>query len=80
MPGFLKITEYNVHDHMDQGRSLATGRCIGHFFFNFLKVEIFQIPSCHILEKMNENYDKKKIFGYHDALKIYGASKLCTFM
>ena len=29
------------------------------FFLNFLKVEIFQIPSCHILDKVNENYDKK---------------------
>ena len=28
------------------------------------------------LEKINENYDKNKFFGYHDALKIYGAPKL----
>ena len=38
----------------------------------------FQNPSCHILEKINENYDKKWIFGYHDALKIYGAPHFCT--
>ena len=45
---------------LTQGRSLATGQCIGtFFFFNFVKVEIFQIPSFHILEKINENYDKK---------------------
>ena len=44
------------------------------------KVKTFQNPSCHILEKINENYDKKLIFGYHDALKIYGAPKLCTVM
>ena len=28
--------------------------------------------------KQNKNYDKKYFFGYHDALKIYGAPKLCT--
>jgi hypothetical protein len=27
------------------------------------------------LEKINENYDKKYFFGYHDALKIDGAPK-----
>jgi hypothetical protein len=32
---------------------------LGHFFLNFLKVEIFQIPSGYILEKINENYDEK---------------------
>ena len=47
---------------------------------NFLKSENFKNPSCHILEKINENYDKKYFFGYHDALKIYGAPKLCTVM
>ena len=26
---------------------------------NFLKSENFSNPSCHILEKINENYDKK---------------------
>ena len=50
------------------------------FFWNFLKVEINQIPFCYILEKINKNYDWKKLFWYHDALKIYGAPKLCTFM
>jgi hypothetical protein len=30
------------------------------------------------LEKINETYDKKNVFGYHDALKIYGVPKLCT--
>ena len=44
----------------------------------FSKAKNFQDPSCPILEKMNENYDKKLFFGYHDALKIYGAPKLCT--
>ena len=50
------------------------------FFWNFLKVEIIQIPFFYILEKINKNYDRKKLFGYHDALKIYGAPKLCTVM
>ena len=49
-------------------------------FVTSSKVKKFQNPSCHILEKINENYDKKLIFGYHDALKIYGAPKLCTVM
>jgi hypothetical protein len=49
-------------------------------FVTSSKVKNFQNPSCHILEKINENYDKKYIFGYHDALKIYGAPKLCTVM
>ena len=40
----------------------------------FSKVKFFQNHSCPILEKINENYD------YHDALKIYGAPKLCTVM
>ena len=30
------------------------------------------------MEKINRNYDRKYFFGYHDALKIYGAPKLCT--
>ena len=29
---------------------------------------------------MNKNYERKYFFGYHDALKIYGAPKLCTVM
>ena len=45
-----------------------------------LKVEIMLIPFCYILEKMNKDYDRKKLFGYHDALKIYGAPKLCSVM
>ena len=49
-------------------------------FVTSAKVKIFQNPSRHILGKINENYDKKSIFGYHDALKIYGAPKLCTVM
>ena len=49
-------------------------------FVTSSKVKKFQNPSCHILEKINENYDKKYFFGYHDALKIYGAPKLCTVM
>ena len=47
-------------------------------FVTSSKVKNFQNPSCHILEKINENYDKKLIFGYHDALKIYEAPKSCT--
>ena len=43
-----------------------------------LKVKGKFVTSCHILEKIHENYDKKLIFGYHDALKIYGAPNLCT--
>ena len=31
-------------------------------------------------EKIIENYDKKYIFGNHEALKIYGAPKLYTVM
>jgi hypothetical protein len=30
------------------------------------------------LEKIEKNYDKKDLFGYHYALKIHGAPKLCT--
>ena len=41
----------------------------------FSKVKKFQNPFCYILEKTNDNYDKKK-FGYHDALKIYGGTKV----
>ena len=48
------------------------------FFWNFLRIEIFLIPSCHILEIVNKNYDKKYLIGSHDALKIYGAPKLCS--
>ena len=29
------------------------------------------------MEKINKNYDRKKLFWYHDPLKIYGAPKLC---
>jgi hypothetical protein len=49
-------------------------------FVSTSKVKIFHNPSCPILEKINENYDKKYLFEYHDALKIYGALKLCTVM
>ena len=44
------------------------------------KVEIISIPFCYILEKINKNYDRKKLFWYHDALKIYWEPKLCTVM
>ena len=44
------------------------------------KVRAFQNPPCYILEKLNKSYDKKQIFGYHDALKICGAPKLCSKM
>ena len=49
-------------------------------FVTSSKMKIFQNPSCHILGKIDENYDEKLIFGYHDASKIYGAPKLCTVM
>ena len=45
-----------------------------------LKVEIIWIPFTYILEKLNKNYGSKKLFEYHDALKIYGTPKLCTVM
>ena len=45
-------------------------------FVTSTKMKFFQNPSCYILEKINENYNKKIIFGYHDALKIVGAPKL----
>ena len=32
---------------------------------------MFQNGSSHILENMNENNDKRYIFGYHDALKRF---------
>ena len=35
---------------------------------------------CNILEIINRNYHKNYFFGYHDALEIYGALKLCTVM
>ena len=38
------------------------------------------MPFTYILEKINKNYGSKYLFGYHDALKIYGAPKLCTVM
>ena len=48
----------------------------------FSEVKIFQNPFCRILEIINKNYNyrKKIFFGSHDALKIYGAPKLCTVM
>ena len=47
----------------------------------FSKVENFQNPFCFKLEIINQNYYIQKLFfGYHDALKIYGAPKLCTVM
>ncbi len=45
----------------------------------FSKVKNFQNPFCYILEKINENYETIT-FGYHDALKSYGAPKLITVM
>ena len=33
-----------------------------------------------VLEKINKYYDRKYFFGYHDALKINRAPKLCTVM
>jgi hypothetical protein len=49
-------------------------------FVTTSKVKHFQKLSCPILEKINENYDKKYFFGYHVALKIYGAPKLFPVM
>ena len=49
-------------------------------FVTSSEVKIFQNPSCHIVKKINENYDKRYIFGYHDALKIYGVPNLCSVM
>jgi hypothetical protein len=49
-------------------------------FVTTSKVKNFQNPFYPILEKINENYDKKYFFGYHESLKIYGAPKLCTVM
>ena len=49
-------------------------------FVTTSKVKNFQKLSCPILEKINENYDKKYFFGYHGALKIYGAPKLFPVM
>ena len=49
-------------------------------FVTSSKVTFFQNPFCHILDIINKNYHKIKNFGYHDALKIYVAPKLCTFM
>ena len=48
----------------------------------FSKVKFFQNPSCYILEKINENYDDKKILAImnHDALKIYEALKSCSLI
>ena len=39
---------------------------LAHFFFFLLKVKIIKIPSTYLLEKINKNYDRKKLFGYHD--------------
>ena len=47
-------------------------------FVTTSKVKNFQNPSCHILEKIHENYDKK-YFGYHEAFKIYTAPKLLMY-
>ena len=49
-------------------------------FVTTSRVKNFQKLSCPILEKMNENHDKKLFFGYHEELKIYGAPKLFTDM
>ena len=56
------------------------GGALAHFFWKFQKVEIIWIPFTCILEKTNKNSDRKYLFGYHDALNIHGAPKLCTVM
>ena len=39
------------------------------------------LNSFHLhIGKINKNYDRKYFFGYHDALKIYRAPKLCSVM
>ena len=52
---------------------------LAHFFWNFLKVEIIQIPFFYILEKNKIKIMIGKNF-LDDALKIYEAPKLCTVM
>ena len=42
------------------------------------KVKIFPNPFWHILEIINRNCHKRWFFGCHDALKIYGAPKVCS--
>ena len=49
-------------------------------FVTSSKVKICQNPFCDILEIIDRNYHKKYFFGYHDALKIYGAPNLCNNM
>ena len=44
------------------------------------KVKKIKILSVKRIGIINRNYHKKQIFGYHDALKIYGALNLCTDM
>ena len=50
-------------------------------FVTSSKVKNFQNPYCHLLEKINENYDEQNFFDYHqDAFKNFGTPKLCTIM
>jgi hypothetical protein len=59
---------------------LIDGWCIGTFFFKLSK-SLNNLNPFHLhIGKKNKNYDRKWFFGHHDALKIYGAPKLCTFL
>jgi hypothetical protein len=48
-------------------------------FVTSSKVKNLQNPSCPILEKINENYDKK-IFGYRDALELWGTKVMYCYV
>ena len=52
-----------------------------HIFFLKLSKSGNNLNSFQIhIGTIDKNYDRKYFFGYHDALKIYGAPKLCTVM
>ena len=70
-----KLIRKVSHRDLDQMELKVKGK-----FVTSIEVKNFQNSSCHIMEKINENYDKKLILGYHDPLKMYGAPKLCTVM
>ena len=64
-----KVTGKVRHRDIDYMELKVKGK-----FVTSSKVKFFQNPSCPILEKI------KYFFGSYDALKIYGAPKLCTVM
>ena len=55
------------------------------YFFQYLSEisktvkSLNSLNSFHLHIGKNKN-DRTQFFGYHDALKIYGAPKLCTVM